>query len=165
MLGDSQRASFMSHDVVVGTVQSLFVSPPLRDDGKVLVVADECHRYGAEQWRRVLHPSYRRRLGLTATFERNDDGISELLTYFSGGPVYDIGFPATIEQGVVARYHVKLLGVALSPGERAEYDEADEAVRDARTTLISAGFPAEPFRAFLHAVQQAAEIDPDPSIL
>lgn len=158
------RAPFSKHDVVVGTVQSLYPDPPTRQDGKVLVVADECHRYGAEEWRRALHPSYRRRLGLTATFERNDDGINELLTYFGGSPVYDIGFAQAIDQGVVARYDVKLRGVKLSAGERAEYDDADRTVRDTRLKLIAADFPSEPFGAFLHAVQEAAEDDDDPTV-
>lgn len=163
-LGDGQKADFRSHRVVVGTVQSLYSAPPTRSDGKVLLVADECHRYGAGQWSRALHPSYRRRLGLTATFERNDDGIAALQGFFGGPPIYRIGFPRAIADGVVARYDVKLLGVRLTPRERAEYDEADEIVRDARLRLIAAGFPAEPFGAFLHEVQEAAKEDADPTI-
>ncbi|GAA4129681.1 hypothetical protein GCM10022215_42490 [Nocardioides fonticola] len=163
-VGDGSRASFTSHRVVVGTVQSLHSNPPVRPDGKVLLVADECHRYGAEQWSKALHPSYRRRLGLTATFERNDDGIAGLLKYFGGAPVYRIGFARAIADGVVARYDVKLLGVRLSNLERREYDRAEETARDARLQLLAAGFPTEPFGVFLHLVQQAAESDPDPTV-
>lgn len=164
VLADGQKATFMAHGVIVGTIQSLYITPPERADGKVLLVADECHRYGAGQWRRVLHPAYRRRLGLTATFERNDDGIQDLLRYFGGRPVYEIGFPEAIAQGVVAHYDVKLLGVPLTPQERFAYTEADEMLRDARMMLLSAGFPAEPFGAFLHAVQEAAVNDDDPTV-
>jgi superfamily II DNA or RNA helicase len=163
-LADGQKSTFMTHSVVVGTVQSLYQAPPERADGKVLLVADECHRYGAGEWRRVLHPTYRRRLGLTATFERNDDGIHDLLRYFGGRPVYEIGFPQAIAEEVVAHYDVKLLGVSLTAPERAAYTEADEMLRDARMSLLSAGFPSEPFGAFLHAVQMAAEGDPDPTV-
>lgn len=158
-----RQPSFADHDVVVATVQSLYTSPPTRPDGKVLLVADECHRYGAGEWRRSLHPSYRRRLGLTATFERNDDGLGELQAYFGGPPVFDIGFAKAIEAGVVARYQVKLLAVSLSPRERLEYDEADRLVRDMRVKLLAADFPAEPFGAFLHEVQRAVD-DEDPTI-
>lgn len=161
---EGQKVSFSSHPVIVGTVQSLFSTPPRRDDGKVLIVADECHRYGAEQWGRVLHPSYRRRLGLTATFERNDDGIGGLLAYFGGPPVFDIGFRHAIDEGVVAHYDVKLLGVDLNVDERAEYDEADEMLQDSRIRLLAAGFATEPFGAFLHEVQKAAEYDEDPTL-
>jgi len=163
-LGDGKRASFATHHVIVGTVQSLYLDPPIRPDGKVLLVADECHRYGAGQWSRALHSSYRRRLGLTATFERNDDGINQLLSYFGGGPVYRIGFQRAIADGVVAHYDVRLLSVPLNPAERRAYDEADRVVRDTRLQLLAAHFPAEPFGAFLHEVQKAAEDDPDPTI-
>lgn len=157
VLGDGRRAGFNHHQVLVGTVQSFYKDPPTRDDGKVLLVADECHRYGAEQWGRALHPSYRRRLGLTATFERNDDGLALLLDYFEGTPLYRIGFDRAIADGVVARYRVKLHGVALKPQERHAYDEAHEAVVDCRTALITAGFSEEPFGLFLQEVQEAAE--------
>ncbi|GAB2857818.1 hypothetical protein GCM10027026_04480 [Myroides odoratimimus subsp. xuanwuensis] len=163
-LGDGQRASLRSHRVIVGTVQSLYLEPPTRPDGKILLIADECHRYGAGQWRRALHPSYRRRLGLTATFERNDDGLGSLLRYFGGPPVFRIGFPRAIRDGVVAHYDVQLLGVPLTSRERADYDEADRTARDSRIQLLAAGFPAQPFGAFLHEVQRAAEDDPDPTI-
>jgi superfamily II DNA or RNA helicase len=157
VVGDGRRAGFDHHHVLVGTVQSFYKDPPTRDDGKVLLVADECHRYGAEQWGRALHPSYRRRLGLTATFERNDDGLASLLDYFEGTPLYRIGFDRAIADGVVARYRVKLHGVALQPHERRAYDEAHEAVVDCRTALITAGFSEEPFGLFLQEVQEAAE--------
>jgi superfamily II DNA or RNA helicase len=130
----------------------------------VLLVADECHRYGAGQWRRILHSLYRRRLGLTATFERNDDGIEVLLTYFGGGSVYTIGFARAIADRVVAPYDVKLLGVRLTRAEQSRYKEADQTVKDCRVQLLAAGFPAEPFGAFMHEVQEAAKDDQDPTI-
>lgn len=163
-VGDGQRATLRSHRVIVGTVQSLYQEPPTRADGKVLLVADECHRYGAGQWRRALDPSYRRRLGLTATFERNDDGLGSLLSYFGGPPVFRIGFPQAIRDDVVAHYDVQLLGVQLTSRERSDYDEADRTALDARIQLLAADFPASPFGAFLHEVTRAAEDDFDPTI-
>lgn len=155
---------FRHHQVIVATVQALYQCPPQRDDGKVLLVADECHRYGAEQWSRILDPSYRWRLGLTATFERNDDGLGRLVSYFEGQPVYEIDFTQAIDEGVVAHFDVGLLGVDLTPRERTDYDEADSVVRDTRVKLLAADFPSEPFGAFLHEVQKAAESDEDPTI-
>lgn len=156
--------TWLNHRVIVGTVQSLYPNPLRREDGKVLVVADECHRYGAPEWARALDDSYRRRLGLTAIFERNDEGLRTLMRYFGGGPVYRIGFPEAIRTGVVARYDVKLMGVDLTSRERHRYDDADERAKEARSHLLAAEFPAEPFGAFMTAVQQAAESDPDPTI-
>lgn len=155
--GDGRRDTFSSHDVLVATVHSLYEAPPVRPDGKVLVIADECHRYGSDQWQRALSPSYRRRLGLTATFERNDDGIDVLRAYFGGSPLYSIGFRRAIQDGVVAHYDVSLLGIDLTAEERAEYDAAHESVVEARNELISTGIPAEPFGEFMRAVQIAAD--------
>nr|WP_269813638.1 DEAD/DEAH box helicase family protein [Ornithinimicrobium sediminis] len=164
LIGHGQRSSFDTCSVLVGTVQSLYLSPPTRPDGRVLLIADECHRYGAGQWRTILHDTYRRRLGLTATFERNDDGIEVLLTYFGGGSVYTIGFARAIADRVVAPYDVKLLGVRLTRAERVKYDEADQLAKDCRAQLLSAGFPADPFGAFMHEVHAAVREDEDPTI-
>ena len=148
-----------SRRVLVGTVQSLHVAPPWRADGKVLLVADECHRYGSDQWRRILSGSYRRRLGLTATFERNDDGLEALLRYFGGTPCYRIGFDRAIADGVVAHYAVKLVGVQLSAGERVAYDAAHDAVVDHRQRLIAEGVPEEPFGLFMKVVSEYSKGD------
>lgn len=145
--------------VLVGTVQSLYMNPPVRADGKVLLVADECHRYGSEQWKRMLSPSYRRRLGLTATFERNDEGLDVLLRYFGGTPCFRIGFDRAVADGVVAHYDVKLLGVQLSRTERGMYDAAHEAVVDCRQRLIAEGVSEEPFGLFMKVVSEYARGD------
>lgn len=159
---DAPRTPLDHCDVLVATVQSLYLSPPSRDDGKVLLVADECHRYGAEQWSKVLHPSYRRRLGLTATFERADDGIDILRDYFGGECVYRIGFGRAMADDVIARYSLDLVPVQLSVTERARYDEAHEAVVDSRAELLDRGLPESPFGEFLAAVQiAAADDEPD----
>lgn len=158
------RPTWLRHQVIVGTVQALYQAHPQRADGKVLIVADECHRYGAAEWSRALAAGYRRRLGLTATFERNDEGIAVLQGYFGGGPVFRIGFPEAIRTSVVARYDVKLMGVDLTPEERLAYDDAEDRVRETRIKLLAADFPAQPFGAFMTEVQRAAEGDPDPTI-
>lgn len=159
---EGSRPTFLHHDVIVGTVQSLYNAPPTRVDGKVLLVADECHRYGAGQWRRVLDASYRRRLGLTATFERNDEGIEALRKYFGGPHVYEIGFGRAIAEDVIAPYRLDLVPVRLTAQERRRYDEVHDAVCDARVKLVAAGLPEDPFGEFLHAVEVAAsDEEPD----
>lgn len=153
------KATFNTHQIIVSTVQSLYPRPPVRQDGKVLLIADECHRYGAREWAAILQPSYRRRLGLTATFERNDDGLQRLLNYFGGPPVFDIDFRRAIDDGVIARYDVRLLGVSLSPDERDDYDEAELALVECRQELFLAGVTLEPFGVFMYEVAKIAEGD------
>ncbi len=156
-IAGEKRATLATHDVIVGTVQSLYRDPPQRYDGKVLLIADECHRYGAREWSAILHDTYRRRLGLTATFERSDDGLTTLLHYFGGGPVFDIDFSRAIEEGVIAHYNVKLVGVSLAPSERSIYDEADRVLSECRQELVMDGVSLEPFGVFMHEVAQIAD--------
>lgn len=156
-LGNGEKASFDKFHLVVGTIQSLHRRPPMFADHRCLLIADECHRYGATEWSAILQPSYSSRLGLTATFERGDDGLRTLMAYFGGEPVYSIGFARAIADGVVAHYDVKLLGVDLKPDERTEYDEADEMVKDSRLALVRGGVPAEPFGEFMHQVARLSE--------
>ena len=50
-------------------------------------MADEVHRYGADQFQYALLANYRRRLGLTATLERSgDDAVEEVLSHRVGLP-------------------------------------------------------------------------------
>ena len=44
-----------------------------------LLIADECHGLGGGTLRRAMLPQYDERLGLTATLERSDDAVTELL--------------------------------------------------------------------------------------
>ncbi len=162
--GGGESASFATDKIVVATVQSLWANPPTPAEGRGLIIADECHRYGSEQWRNVLHPAYRRRIGLTATFERTDDGMETLERYFGGQPVYNIGFDRAIGDGVVAAYDVALIPTDLTPRERWEYRRAEDTLRDSRMRLIAADFPSEPFGRFLREVQKAAEDFADPTI-
>ena len=156
-LGNGHKASFEQFRLVVGTIQSLHRRPPMFSDHRCLLIADECHRYGANEWSAILQPSYASRLGLTATFERDDDGLRTLMRYFGGGPVYSIGFGRAIADGVVAHYDVKMLGVDLKPDEQTEYDEADETVKDSRLELVRGGVPSEPFGEFMHQVARLSE--------
>ena len=49
-----------------------------------LLIADEVHHYGADQYALALEDTFEERLGLTATYEREDNGIPRHLTpYFS----------------------------------------------------------------------------------
>ena len=78
-----------------------------------LLIADECHGMGGRILRRALLPQYEERLGLTATLERSDDAVTELLLPYFGGICYRYGFEQAIADGVCARPRVAFVGVAL----------------------------------------------------
>lgn len=154
LLGDGHAASFSHDDVVVSTIQSLArLRPP--DDG--LIVADECHRYGAGSWITNLHSAYSRRLGLSATYERGDDGDARLASYFGATPVYRIAYERAIADGVVAPFKLAFRGVALTSQERKEYEEASTRARRARRALVEDfELREEPFAEFMKDVTLAA---------
>ena len=82
-------------------------------------MADECHGLGGGVLRRALLPQYAERLGLTATLERSDDAVTDLLLPYFGGICHRYGFEEAITDGVCARPRVAFVGVQLSDEERA----------------------------------------------
>jgi superfamily II DNA or RNA helicase len=103
---------------------------------------------------------YDERLGLTATLERGDDGVTELLVPYFGGICHRYGFEQAIDDGVCARPRVALIGVELSLEERAEYTATEQQLVSARQHLREVrGMPLDPFGDFLAAVAHLAERD------
>ena len=105
-------------------------------------------------------PQYAERLGLTATLERSDDAVTELLVPYFGGICHRYGFEQAIADGVCAAPRVAFVGVELSAGERAEYTATEQQLVGARNHLRQVhGMPLEPFGDFLAAVAHLAERD------
>jgi len=127
-----------------------------------LLIADECHHYGAEVWSRALEPEFQARLGLTATYSRDDSGLESYLDPYFGGLCYQVGYEEALTDGVIAPFRIAFIGVAFSELERLEYEEAAERAGRYRRRLVNQwGLPAEPFGDFMRAVQRLrhAEID------
>ena len=103
---------------------------------------------------------YDERLGLTATLERSDDAVAELLLPYFGGICHRYGFGQAIADGVCAPPRVAFIGVELSAAERAEYTATEQRLVSARLHLRGVnGMPLEPFGDFLAAVAHLAEKD------
>ncbi len=132
--------------------------PPAAAGG--LLIADECHGLGGATLRRAMLPQYEERLGLTATLERSDDAVAELLLPYFGGICHRYGFEQAIADGVCAPPRVAFVGVELSVDERAEYRATEQRLVSARQHLRAVhGMPLEPFGDFLAAVAHLAERD------
>ncbi|MGD9793008.1 MAG: DEAD/DEAH box helicase [Acidimicrobiia bacterium] len=160
-LGDSGRDQPESCEVLVATRHSAASYRPLPPEGgEGLLIVDECHGMGGTILRRALLPQYTERLGLTATLERTDDAVTELLLPFFGGICHRYGFEQAIADGVCAVPRVALVGVELSAEERTEYVGTEQQLVQARSHLRSIrGVPLEPFGAFIAAVAHLAEHD------
>jgi RNA polymerase primary sigma factor len=143
-------------DVLVCTVHSAMRGLP--DVGRQpLLIADECHRYGAPAFAKALDAAYEWRLGLTATYERGDAADSAVLMPFFGSVVYDLGYERALADGLIAPFRFALAAVPFSDDERYEYDELSETLSDLRRALVSRwGIPAEPPAEFMKATNELA---------
>src|SRR5262245_24495152 len=135
-LGDSGRDLPESCDVLVATRHSAATYRPLPPPGRGgLLIADECHGLGGKTLRRAMLRQYQERLGLTATLERSDDAIAEVLLPYFGGICYRYSFEDAIADGVCAPPRIAYVGVELSIDERAEYNETEQRLVSARAHL------------------------------
>lgn len=98
--------------VLVGTYSGLSkstVAELIEDAGslpeKSLIIADEVHTAGAEQYRRILRDDFTYRLGLSATPIRSydEEGTEFVLDYF-GGIVYELGLERAINLDILCQY-------------------------------------------------------------
>src|SRR6478672_1215839 len=106
-LGDDGRDTLQTGDVLGATRHSAAAYKPIPPGtAGGLLVADECHGLGGKTLRRALLPEYQERLGLTATLERSDDAVTDLLLPYFGGICYRYGFEQGIADGVCARPRV-----------------------------------------------------------
>ncbi len=167
--GDGREGSLHDHEVLVSTVQSAYLHAMLPAGCAGLLIADEVHHYGAEKYSQALEEAFDERLGLTATYERSDNGVAEFLApYFSSGGsgragrhgavVAGCDYERGLADGILARFRVALLGVGFSGGEQEQYEELDSMAGRARSSLINSyGCPPEPFGEFMRCVTALSE--------
>jgi superfamily II DNA or RNA helicase len=133
--GDPQTA-----DVTIAVVNSALTYNLGDLSPDSLLVADEVHRYGAEQFQYALRANYRRRLGLTATLERSgDDAVEEVLAPYFGGSILQVGFDRAIREGVVAPFRLVMAPIRLSVDEQAEYDGLSRQISNGLKVLRNSG--------------------------
>lgn len=138
-LGDGGHDHLGAGDILVAVVNSARLGDlrPRRPGG--LLIADECHRYGSPNNRVVLSESFQRRLGLSATYARPDDGHRTWLDPYFGGVCFEMGYTRAIADGVAARFDARLVGVEFDHDERADYEEFSELMAQSLGKLRSLG--------------------------
>lgn len=157
LLGNGHMDSLNTCDILVATAQTACVKQLVPPGVKALLIADECHRYGSANWRAALEPGFPLRLGLTATYERQDDGVAEILDPYFGGVCYSLDYEEALADSVISPFKIAIVRVPLSPTERRQYDEFGDEMRRARTSLVNQfGIPAEPFGTFMRRVSELA---------
>lgn len=152
-LTSGHESDFNSSDVIIATVQTASRRQPKpRSHG--LLIADEVHRLGAQNFSKALNESYPRRLGLSATYERqNDDGLSKYLEPYFGSVIYAYGYKQALADQVVAPFHLGMVGTDFTPYEREKYQVAEDQCRKARTFLVQQCDYPEEWALFFAYVQ------------
>lgn len=154
LMGDGNTSTFATRGVIVSTIHS---AKNLRPPARGLIVADECHRYGSDTWFEALHTGFPARLGLSATYERGDDGDERLARYFGSSAVYEIAYDRAIRDDVVAHFVLAFVGVRLSPAASREYADTVSRLSKARTKLVyDFGLRGDPHADFMKDVARAA---------
>ena len=159
LLGGGEQQDLRRADVLVSTVSSAARHRPLLPDGRPgLLIADECHRYGAPTWAEALDPAFERRLGLTATLERGDAGNADFLIPYFGGVVFDLWYDRALRDSVIAPFRVALVGVDFDAADRIRYDMYDDDARAARADVFRLADPPErPFAEFIKYVNRLSD--------
>ncbi|MBW4536680.1 MAG: DEAD/DEAH box helicase family protein [Pleurocapsa minor HA4230-MV1] len=129
--------------VLVGTYSGLSkttVAELIEDAGglpqKSLIIADEVHTAGAEQYRRILRDDFTYRLGLSATPIRphDEEGTNFVLNYF-GNVVYELDLKRAIKLDILCQYEYYVYVVTLTDAENEEYQNLTKKI----TKLLRSG--------------------------
>ena len=131
-LGNGHRQTLGECTVLVAVAASACkydLGLPQRTKG--ILVADEVHRYASETWQEALEPAFDSRLGLTATFERQDGTHEDILLPYFKNIVFQYDYPQAIKQGIIAEFKLATIGVTFSKAEREHYEKCSEEVSKA----------------------------------
>lgn len=82
-LGGGYHQTLAEVEVLIATAQSAAGWQLGLGSKSGLLIADEVHHYGASAWSKGLEPGFDRRLGLTATYEREDRASNGISTHTS----------------------------------------------------------------------------------
>lgn len=156
-LGGGAHMTLDSCQVVISTVQSARSYDANPVPAESLLVADECHRYGADEFSKALNNRFAKRLGLSATYARTDNGNDAYLDPYFGGTCFVMNYTRAIAEEVTAHFRVALIAVQFSGDEQRAYEDVDEKATKARQWLVHRELVrVEPFGEFMKDVSAIA---------
>jgi superfamily II DNA or RNA helicase len=154
-LGAGSYDSCSSHDIVIAIAPSASKYQLLETEQSGLIIADECHHYGAEVWSRVLEEEFEHRLGLTATYEREDEGCAKYMDPYFNEVVYHLDYEEALEDGVIADFKIAYIGARFNQEEKRDYENWNKKASYYRNILIEQyGLPEKPFGEFMLKASQ-----------
>lgn len=107
-------------------------------EGHLLLVADECHRAGANEMSNVFKTKCRWTLGLSATPEREEDDMGydkSLLGKKLGSIIYEFNLADALREGLVPKFTIYHYGLSMNPDERRRYESVSRSITDAMSQL------------------------------
>lgn len=126
---------FISQVIVIAThnalasqaFRSILDNPQIED--RLLLIADEMHNLGAKVMQNALVPTYRFRLGLSATPVRayDEEGTDALMSYF-GKTVYSYPLASAISDGWLTKYDYYPVFVHMTDEEYESYQELSQKI-------------------------------------
>jgi superfamily II DNA or RNA helicase len=159
-LGGGSRPRSASSDVLISVVNSARRHEHHFTPRNSLLVGDECHRYGSTSNALALSHRFDRRLGISATYARSDDGNARYLDPYFGKTCFRMGYKRAIADGVTARFKVALIPVRFPGADERAYDECTRRAADARRWLVTNGYaPEHPFGEFMKRVTFLADAE------
>lgn len=124
----------------------------------LMLVSDETHALGAEYLQHALMPSYRYRVGLSATPERMFDDVgTRLITGYFGNAKYVFSLGDAIRHRNVSTYRYYPIVTPLSPEERNEYDRLTDRISKL-TKMLENEYDPEVKQRLEQALRNRAQI-------
>ncbi|WP_315773555.1 DEAD/DEAH box helicase [Rhodococcoides kroppenstedtii] len=156
--GNGHKDDFRHSSILISTIQSAIMRGAPQPRPGALLVADEVHRYGTDGFARIFSGRFDHRLGLTATLERQDEGVDTYIRPYFETTIAGCDFARGRRDNVLAPVRVMTVAVEFTPDERRKFDEHDAVARDVRQHLIAQyGCTAAPFGAFMKDVAVLSE--------
>jgi superfamily II DNA or RNA helicase len=125
---EKKDATKRFHILVVNTARNRMVDIS-KAHSKLLLVADECHRYASEENAKALRIPTTASLGLTATADREfDDGLERVLIPNLGPIIYRYTLAQARQDGVVSEFTLANVRVNFSEDEQEKYDKATKSL-------------------------------------
>lgn len=121
-----------------------------------MVVLDECHRYAAENFKKVFElVDYKYILGLTATLER-EDGLHELILDYLN-VIDEVTVDDALNNNWISPYIVYNIAVPLPADEQTDYNKSDNAFRHFAAKLGYGGQAFKNAQNFLKSSDKAKQ--------
>jgi superfamily II DNA or RNA helicase len=152
--GRKSDSSAPFHIAVVNTARRL--TQTLTEDGSWMLVADECHRYGAPENRRAINGRFDAALGLSATPHREyDDWFDEHVARVTGPVIYSYGYSDAVRDKVLVPFELHNFEIPLTSTERDQIDTLDK--RLARLLAMGHSFEDEEVKMVLLRRSRASQ--------